>query len=311
MKRGAVLSSLASAETAGEEVLLKGGSALKAALTGFFVAAGENPGVLLGPVSLLVAGLGSGARAYDGRARQPGVGGKRPRGFLPNEEIPAAASVAVPASIAAISVACAYASGTSLLACARPGVAAAKRQGAEGRAALLENVATMGALAFSQPSVKRAWIGEFGATEGGLIGPGDLTPPAELDGPATLTEQNYEVPWRGDVVDADTDAALGAGHVLVAADAAGLFVALAFRELDDRVRLDPYEVGVPRLAEPVLRGVSRAKPGASIASPAELEIEKSESGALVAVRARTRADATTEYCLVRDVVSHSITSLRR
>jgi hypothetical protein len=51
---------------------------------------------LLGPAQILIGGTGTGNRAIDGRSRQPGLGTKRPRGFLPGDRIPIAARVAVP-----------------------------------------------------------------------------------------------------------------------------------------------------------------------------------------------------------------------
>ena len=80
-------------EAAAGEELAKGGSAVDAVLSGYFAAAGAYPGVLLGPVTLLIGGTGSGDRAFDGRVRQPGKNAKRPRGTLPGEEPPLAARV--------------------------------------------------------------------------------------------------------------------------------------------------------------------------------------------------------------------------
>jgi gamma-glutamyltranspeptidase/glutathione hydrolase len=65
--------------------LVQSKSAVAAVAAGFFAAAGRHPGVLLAPLTLLVAGVGAGGRAFDGRLRQPGLGVKRPRGLLPGE----------------------------------------------------------------------------------------------------------------------------------------------------------------------------------------------------------------------------------
>ena len=54
-------------EAAAGDELAKGGSAVDAVLSGYFAAAGAYPGVLLGPVTLLIGGTGSGDRAFDGR----------------------------------------------------------------------------------------------------------------------------------------------------------------------------------------------------------------------------------------------------
>src|SRR5688572_32963231 len=106
--RSAAIANDSVAEEAAQDFLLSGGSAVGAVLSGFFAASGAYAGVLLAPLSLLVAGVGSGARAFDGRLRQPGRGTKRPRGFKQNEAIPDAARVAVSASVAAAMVAHAY-----------------------------------------------------------------------------------------------------------------------------------------------------------------------------------------------------------
>jgi gamma-glutamyltranspeptidase/glutathione hydrolase len=59
-------------EAAAGVELAKGGTAIDAVLAGYFAAAGAYPGVLLGPVTLLLGGTGSGDRAFDGRVGQPG-----------------------------------------------------------------------------------------------------------------------------------------------------------------------------------------------------------------------------------------------
>ncbi len=176
MPRTGALASDPVAREAAETVFKSSGSSLQAALTGFFVAAAHDPGVLFSPVSLLVGGVGSGVFAYDGRCRQPGKEAKRPRGFLNDDEVPTPARVAVPGSVAALAVACAFQSGTTLLSCVRPGVHAAKSSGAKQRSVLLEYVASLGATALQEPSVKRAFVSQFGAVEQGTIGVADLVP---------------------------------------------------------------------------------------------------------------------------------------
>src|SRR4051812_9922053 len=115
------------AEEAAQAQLAQGGSAVGAVLAGFFAAAGGYSGVLLSPLSILVAGIGTGGRAFDGRLRQPGLGTKRPRGFLPDEAIPIAARVAVPAGVAAAAVANAYDGAKSLGSMVKHGILRAER----------------------------------------------------------------------------------------------------------------------------------------------------------------------------------------
>ena len=81
---------------AARHVLERGGNAVDALAAGLLAAAAESPGVLLGPLQVLAAGGGAGLLAVDGRARQPGLGVPRPRGFVAGAEVPPAARVAVP-----------------------------------------------------------------------------------------------------------------------------------------------------------------------------------------------------------------------
>ena len=125
---------------AAQDFLLAGGSAVGAVLSGFFAACRAYAGILVGPLSLLVAGVGSGVRAFDGRLRQPGLGTRRPRGFLSEGEIPAAARVAVPQSIAAAVVAHAYDRGGPISEVLKRGIRQAKQVGSEARAEVLQNI---------------------------------------------------------------------------------------------------------------------------------------------------------------------------
>ena len=105
--RAAVASS-PEVEAAAAEVLRRG-NAVDAVVAGVFAACAGSPGVLLGPVQLLVGGAGAGLQAFDGRVRQPGIGAPRPRGLLASEEVPLAARVGVPWLLATLSAAIATA----------------------------------------------------------------------------------------------------------------------------------------------------------------------------------------------------------
>ncbi len=282
MARSRALASNPNAQEAAEGVLSAGGGALQAALTGYFVAAGHDPGVLLAPLTLLVGGVGAGVFAYDGRCRQPGRDAKRPRGFLPEDEVPVEAYVAASASVSALATAVAFHPGTSLLSCARPGVQVAKSMGAKGRAQILEHVATLGATAFLENSVKKAFLSQYGVLEQGAITHTDLATPEGLNPPAVESENDWYPSWGSASV--DTSLPFGGGHGIIAGDARGLFVALAYTELSDEIMLEPFEVALPRLAQPVLRGVPRINPGSSIGTPQKVFLEKGARGSLRGVR---------------------------
>ena len=278
MARGGALASDTFAQEAAQGVIKAGGSALQAALTGYFTATGIDSGVLFAPMTILVGGVGAGVFAYDGRCRQPGRDAKRPRGFLPEDEIPLAATVAAPASIGAAATAVAFHPGTTLLSCVRPGVQAAKAEGAKGRAELLEFAASLGATALHAPAVKKAFKVQFGTLEEGAITPTDLASPEGLNTRAKQDGNAWVPEWNQQSVDSELD--FGSGHGIVAADGRGLLVAITYRQMLTAAVLEPFETRVPCLASPVRRGVTRAHPGAAIATPQDLRIEKGESGKL-------------------------------
>lgn len=273
--RTAAISNDPVAEQAAGECLLGGSTALGAALAGFFAAAGANSSVLLGPVSILVAGVGSGARAFDGRLRQPGLGVKRPRGFRDEDPVPDAAFVAVPNAMSAVAVALAYDEDRSLSSVIRYGIASAQRVGADARAEQLKTVRGLGAAAFSDPMFFRPLMHVAGPSEGGNLTASDFAAvPADIDVPATAHPEHehwFEVPWAVDGA-APTARDLGAQMVVVAFDARGSAAAISYLRAKDGISLDAIELEVPRAAVPVLRGITRVAPGERIACPVSMAI---------------------------------------
>ena len=172
------------AEEAASDFLLAGGGAIGSVLCGFFAAAGAYSGVLLGPVTAMIGGLGVGARCFDGRLEQPGRGMRRPRGFRPGEEIPMAARVAVPAGVGAALVAYAYSGQQRLGSIVKPGISQARRSGAELRAGLLRRIREVGAGAFREADFIRAMLHVAGPGQGGLMTSSDFGASTDIDRPA-------------------------------------------------------------------------------------------------------------------------------
>jgi len=261
---------------AGEE-LAKGRTALDAVLAGYFAAAGAYAGVLLGPVTLLLGGIGTGDRAFDGRVRQPGKSAKRPRGTLPGEEPPPAARVGVPYSVPALAVAHSYGAQTSLSRLAQPGVALARERGAERRAALLSRVGEVGALAFAEPEFARALVRAFGTPTGGLLTPADFTRPSGLDVPGRHVELGgspaLTAPWS-----AEDAPAFRRGVSISAVDVGGMFVAAVFEAEPEALNVAELELAAPLLAEPTRRGVPRVTPGTALPAPAPIWISYDAGG---------------------------------
>ncbi|MCA9600123.1 MAG: hypothetical protein KC776_42765 [Myxococcales bacterium] len=301
-------------EEAATEFLGANGSATGAVLCGFFAAAGAYAGVLLGPVSVLAAGVGAGARAFDGRLRQPGLGTRRPRGFKADEEVPDEARVAVPASIPAALVAHAYDGGHSLASIVKPGISRAQRAGAAARASLLRLVRTGGAGAFTDVSFVRPLLRVAGPSQGGLLTTTDFSQVPDVDHEATLRDGLYEPPWAEEGAATDTTE-LGVGCAVCAVDVRGNFAALSYRRLVDGFLLEDLELEAPLAAVPVKRGVARVAPGAPLSAPAPIAIRTDGAGAIVEVLAAPNAArldvATAPFVLRRSASSKQVEALRR
>lgn len=311
MPRALAISNDPIADETASEVLRDGGTAMAAALGGFFASAGDDPAVLFSPVTILVAGVGTAARAFDGRARQPGVGAKRPRGFTEAAAIPETARVAVPASIAAAVVACAYDPGATVNSVVRRGIASARKAGAKQRAALLDRVLSLGAGILADPALRGAMLGDAGPAQGGLVVAGDMLPPKQLDAPAADDGSSWTPPWAGEAP--ELRVALGEGRAVCAVDVRGLFVAVAYRRLGEGLLLPDFEVLLPKLAVPVLRGVTRVSPGAPLPAPAALAIRRNRAGQIVEVAAsphRPSLGDQPELSLRRDPTTLEVSATR-
>ena len=277
------------AEEAAADYLLSGGSALGAVLCGFFAAAGGHAGVLLGPVSIVVAGAGVGARAFDGRLRQPGLGTRRPRGFQDGEAIPEAARVAIPAGVSAALVALAYDGTQKLGSIIKPGVQRAQRGNAPERASLLRRVRAVGPSALQEPSFVRALLRVAGPSEGGLLTPTDFGASFEVDQPAVERPLSdgllVEAPWAGEDTPLPEGSDLGIGCSVISVDVRGLFAALSYRRVTDGFAFEDIELEAPLGAIPVMRGVTRVGPGAPLPAPAPIGLRRDADGNLVEVLA--------------------------
>jgi len=306
MQRALCISSHAVAAEYGARALETRDSALEAVLTGFFAAAAVDAGVLFGPLALLTGGTGESARAYDGRARQPGLLGKRPRGHLPDQAVPKAAQVAVPTGLSALTVSTGYHAQVSWAAACRPAIGLAKQEGASGRAELLSQVAGLGARALSESSVQRAWISQFGPVGGGQITPADLRAPADLDHPAEDADGRLCLPFPTLGPDAAAEQG-GTAHAIVAVDARGLFVGLEFTVLESSLELAGYEVTVPLLAVPVRRSVTRVAAGTPLGGVPPLALIR-EDGAITRVQAEL-GPGRAPLCLYRERETRDVSRL--
>ncbi|MEZ4372099.1 MAG: hypothetical protein R3B07_14800 [Polyangiaceae bacterium] len=269
------------------EALSAGQSALGACLAGFFAAAAMSEDGLFSPISIILGGVGTGGRAFDGRLRQPGLGVKRPRGFMHEAEVPVAARIAIPCGLAAAAVACAYQAGTSMSTVLRPALQIAKKVGA--RVEVLERVKQLGGNALRDPLFARPFTLLAGPTEGGVVSIEDLVPQQGLDVPLGVRDAEcgriQEPPW---VSDGETAPPSENTRVVLAIDVHGGFAALSFQRALGPT-LEGLDLRAPLGAQPVMRGVPREKPGSALAAPAPIGLLLGETGAVTAVVAQPAA----------------------
>lgn len=305
-RRSLSCSNDAIADEVAAEALTGGATALGACLAGFFAAAAKSEDVLFSPLSIILGGVGTGGRAFDGRLRQPGLGVKRPRGFISEAEVPVAARIAIPCSVAAAAVACAYQAGTSMSSVLRPALQIAKKTGA--RVEPLERVRQLGGNALRDPLFARALTLLAGPSEGGVISTEDLGPQHGLDVPLNARDARcgrlQEPPW---VSEGDLEAPLENTHVVLAVDVHGGFAALSFQRATGP-SLEGLDLRAPLGARPVMRGVPRVRPGSALGAPAPIGLLLGENGAVTAVVAQPSAARVEEpsLMLARDAATRRV-----
>ena len=278
-----------------QEYLDAGGSAVGAVLAGFFADAGTHAGVLFGPLVIIVAGVGNGARVFDGRLRQPGLGAKRPRGFTQDDSIPIGARFAVPHAVSAAAVAHSYDRTGPFADLVRRGIRQARQAGANSRVNVLEKVQSLGGRYLSDAVVARPLLHVAGASEGGLLTQADLVSVPNLDSAATSHTELGEwfvVPWsdgesettctavNGNTLrteqtaasDAEPSSRSNVTHLLLAVDARGIFAGASYQHTLSGVEIAELQLVAPKAAIPVRRGVPRLTPGSGLPAPSPIAV---------------------------------------
>jgi gamma-glutamyltranspeptidase/glutathione hydrolase len=265
------------------------GNAMDAVVAGVLIAAAESPGVLLGPVQLLVGGAGAGLIAIDGRVRQPGLGAPRPRGFLASEAVPDAARVGVPALPGALATALASLGTLSLRRAARPAIEWARARSPE-RAQLIEAFARRGAPALAEDAVAGELTATAGRSARGLLTAEDLAavrPDVVRCADDSLGPSGIlGVPWRGgEALDASFT------HVVAAADGRGMVAVACYEVPFDGVAVSALGIIAPRTAAPVLRGQMRVVPGKPRAAASPIALRAHRGIVNLAIGVATAQDA--------------------
>jgi gamma-glutamyltranspeptidase/glutathione hydrolase len=271
--RAAALASEDLVEEVAAAELARSKSAVAAVVAGFFAAAGAHADVLLGPVTLLVAGIGTGGRVFDGRLRQPGLGAKRPRGFV-SEDVPIASRVAISTSVAAATVALAYDRRATLTAAARAGTRAAAAANAPERRRVLERVAEVGPAALAESSFVRPLLHLASPSQGGLLTPADFVAAGDLvlaaEERTSRGTNTLEPPWAD--LELEPVAPGGERHAVCAVDAEGVYAALAYERIGSGLEVPALGLVAPLGATPVRRGTPRVTPGQRLPAPAALAV---------------------------------------
>jgi gamma-glutamyltranspeptidase/glutathione hydrolase len=268
--------------------VLARGNAVDAVVAGVLAAAAAAPGVLLGPVQILVAGAGAGMVAVDGRVRQPGLGAPRPRGTLAGGAVPRAAWVGVPAMPVALASALAAAGSVTLRRVCLEAAEAARGASGE-RAAVLASLARRGAPAMADEAIAGELTAVAGRTAGGVVTSRDLSsvrPALVHPKERSLDPEGWlRAPWRGGAMEATRT------HVVVAADHRGLLCAACYELAEDGVPVPALGLLAPALAAPVMRGQTRVRPGEPRPSAAPIAIRVRAGLADLAVGIGTLAEA--------------------
>lgn len=302
MVRGAfgVIATDPKSTEAASAVLQRGGSALDACLCAWLTAAGLHGGLLLGSVRVLVAGLGVGAFSFDGSVVQPGLNAPRPRGFQPNQPIPAAAFVGVSSSAAAMSAAHAHAGILPLSELAAAGAKLALSEGEKARAALIRRVGAAGPVAFRESSFVRSMLEVAGRPVQGNVTADDLQ---EV---TAAVERPLQDAWSLTLPPANVTPERDL-YVLAAcaSDARGGMAVLHAVTDDQGVSVPTQDVQAPRFAVPVRRGVPRVAPGTRLVMPAAAALltEHDQPWAAIVVEAATTVDWSALQCKQRDGIN--------
>jgi gamma-glutamyltranspeptidase/glutathione hydrolase len=269
---------------------LRTGNAVDAVIAGVFVAAAESPGVLLGPLQMLAGGAGSGLFAIDGRVRQPGRSVPRPRGFLPEDRVPAAARVGVPGLPGALAAAAGLLGTMTLRRAVQPAIGWVRTRHPE-RAPLFEALARRGAPGLVDDAVAAELTGVAGRASGGLLTREDL----ESVRPAVVRCAERSLapsglltpPWLGHV---SQDAS--STHIVAAGDARGLMAIACYEAKDEGLPMPGLGVVAPLYAAPVMRGETRVAPGTPrpAAAPIVLRLRRNDVDAALGLAAATDAE---------------------
>ena len=291
MATGACASTLPEAAHAGSQALLSEpgqtpGTAVDAVIAGVLAIAARNPAVLLGACTVLLGGMGEGRLVVDGRARQPGLGAPRPRGFVEGASIPDAARLAAPGLPAALVLAHAGRGERTLTELARTALASAATLGAIAplRVESIKAFAREGAAFIRGGAVCAALLGASARSVGGTLTEDDLGAVR----PEVMSARTVDVGARSWSV-VPFEMAFDRGHetvepmtaiegepiaIVAAVDVRGAMAIASVSLSRASIALESVGLAAPLLARPVMRGVTREKAGSPLPLVAPIGISR-------------------------------------
>ncbi len=260
------------------------GTAVDGLCAGILALAATHPSVLLGAGTILLGGMGEGQLAIDGRARQPGLGAQRPRGFTDGQPIPDGARVAAPTLPSAIVLAHAGRGERTLTHLSRIALASASQSASvpANRGESIRAFGREGSNFLRGGGIRSALLAATARSRGGMLTEGDLDGAhGEVVAARTMErgKRSFSIaPWC--VLDGGLDGGLGADapseplSVIVVADARGALAIAVVLVPALGISLDETGLIAPLLASPVMRGVTREAPASIIAVPAPIATAK-------------------------------------
>jgi len=273
------------------------GTAIDAVVAGVLALCVRHAGVMLGSGTILMGGTGEGSLVIDGRARQPGLGAARPRGFTDARSIPDAARIAAPLLPHALTLAHAGRGNRTRTALLRLAVDAAKSIGKvdDARAESLRAFGREGGGFLRAGPIRDALLEASARSVGGTLTRDDLDALRPDLGQAKRLDLDARqwalAPWsRALGLNDEASAPEIAGEIAIvaAADPYGAVAIASVLVPSMATPIGDTGLSAPHLARPVLRGVTREAAGAALSTPTPIgvaqgriyESGKSELGAV-------------------------------
>jgi hypothetical protein len=284
--KGAATSNVEAASIAASQALnasrLSHGSVADALVAATFALCALDASLFLSSASFLIAGPGVGTSSFDGRAKQPGLGGRRPRGFIASQSPTNAAKIAVPGLPPVLLAMHAGRGNHTLSELAQIGLSSAENFARidSNRAVLLKAFAKERSMIFApnhESGLRNSLLLAASPTQGGMLTDSDIDDlrcnvtdaNPELRGSLTPDCDAILLDFGRDELDAEADAL--DRQIVVAVDARGVFGAGIFVRCSDTLDLG-VGFSAPLWAVPKLRGVRHIAAGSTLASPSSIAL---------------------------------------